>query len=132
MSQRAGGMNWEPPQFNMLIIPQPWFAACPADDLEQHEHAALGQRVARMFVVNTRPDSNRYCQLGAEEAKLPRAQPSREYTSAHEGNTSRIAPGEEGAIAGGPVLTGRETMTAELEVVVDRSVNREKLLRVPG
>jgi hypothetical protein len=61
----------------------------------------------------------RYCQLGAEEAELPRAQPSREYTSAHEGNTSRIAPGEEGAIKGNSVLTGPETMTAELEVVVD-------------
>ena len=33
-----------------------------------------------------------YCQLGAEEAQLRRAQPSREYTSAHEGNTGRIAP----------------------------------------
>jgi hypothetical protein len=73
-----------------------------------------------------------YCQLGAEEAKLPRAQPSREYTSAHEGNTSRIAPGEEGAITSSSVLTGREAMTAELEVVVDRSVSGEELLRMPG
>jgi hypothetical protein len=73
-----------------------------------------------------------YCQLGAEEAKLPRAQPSREYTSAYECNTGRIAPGEEGAIASSSVLTGRETMTAELEVIVDRSVNREKLLRLLG
>ena len=68
---------------------------------------------------------SRDCQLGAEEAKLPWAQPSREYMSAHESNTSRIAPGEEGAIAGGPVLTGREAVTAEVEVVVDRAVNRE-------
>jgi hypothetical protein len=73
-----------------------------------------------------------YCQLGAEEAKLPRAQPSREYTSAHEGNTSRIAPGEEGAITSSSVLTGREAMTAELEVVVDRSVSGEELLRMSG
>jgi hypothetical protein len=73
-----------------------------------------------------------YCQLGAEEAKLPRAQPSREYTSAHEGNTSRIAPGEEGAITSSSVLTGREAMTAELEVVVDPSVGGEKLLGLPG
>ena len=72
-----------------------------------------------------------YCQVSAEEAKLPQAQPSRQYTLAHEGNTSRIAPGEEGAITGGPVLTGRETMTAELEVVVDRSVSGEKPLGMP-
>ena len=55
-----------------------------------------------------------YCQLGAGEAKLPRAQPCREYTSAHEGNTSRIAPGEEGVLTRNSVLTGRETLTAEL------------------
>ncbi len=73
-----------------------------------------------------------YCQLGAEEGKLPRAQPSREDTSAHEGNAGRIAPGEEGAIAGGPVLTGRETMTAELEVIVDRAMRGEELLRMLG
>ena len=74
----------------------------------------------------------RYCQLGAEKAKLPRAQLSREYTSAHEGNTSRIAPGEEGAVTSSSVLTGRETMTAELEVIVDRSVSGEELLRMPS
>jgi hypothetical protein len=72
-----------------------------------------------------------YCQLGTEEAKLPRAQPSRQYTLAHEGNTSRIAPDAEGVITSSAVLTGRETMTAELEVVVDRSVNGEELLCVP-
>ena len=77
------------------------------------------------------PEPTRYCQHGAEGAQMPRAQASREYTSAHEGNTGRIAPGEEGAIAGGPVLTGREAMTAELEVVVDRSVSGEELLGVP-
>jgi hypothetical protein len=77
-------------------------------------------------------DSQWYCQLGVEEAKLPRAQPSREYTSAHEGNTSRIAPSEEGAIKSSSVLTDREAMTAELEVVVDRSVCGEELLRMPG
>ncbi len=52
--------------------------------------------------------------------------------SAHESNTSRIAPGEEGTIKSNSVLTGRETMTAELEVVVDRSVSGEELLRMPG
>jgi hypothetical protein len=77
-------------------------------------------------------DISGYCQLGAEEAKLPRAQPSREYTSAHEGNTSRIAPGEEGAITSSSVLTGGETMTAELEVIVDPSVGGEELLCMPG
>ena len=73
-----------------------------------------------------------YCQLDAEEAKLPRAPPSHQYTSAHEGNTDRIAPSEEGAIAGGPVLNGQETITAELEVVVDRSVGGEELPRMVG
>jgi hypothetical protein len=72
-----------------------------------------------------------YCRLGAEEVKLPRARLSREYTSAHEGDTGCIAPGEEGAIAGSSVLTGRETMTAELEVVVDRGVSGEKPLSLP-
>ena len=78
------------------------------------------------------PDGSRYCQLGAEDAKLPRAQPSREDTSAQEGNTSRIAPGEEGAITSSSVLTGGKTMAAELEVVVDPSVGGEKLLGLPG
>jgi hypothetical protein len=41
-------------------------------------------------------------------------------------------PSEEGAIKSSSVLTGRETMTAELEVVVDRSVSGEELLRMPG
>ena len=63
---------------------------------------------------------SRDCQLGAEEAKLPWAQPSREYMSAHESN--------KGAITSNSVLTGRETM----EVVVDRSVSGEELLRMPG
>ena len=52
-------------------------------------------------------------------------------TSAYQGNTGRIAPGSEGAIAGSSVLTGGKTMTAELEVVVDRSVSGEKLLGLP-
>ncbi len=78
------------------------------------------------------PHLERFCQLGAEVAKRPQVQPSSQSTSAHEGNTGRIAPGEEGAIAGGPVLTGREAMTAELEVVMNRSVSGEELLRMPG
>jgi MFS family permease len=73
----------------------------------------------------------RYCQLGAEGAKLPRAQPSRQSTSAHEGDTGRIAPGGEGVITRSPIVTGGKTVTAELEVVVDRSVNGEKLLGMP-
>jgi hypothetical protein len=72
-----------------------------------------------------------YCQLGAEEAKLPRAQPSRQSTSAHEGSPGRIAPGGEGVITRSPILTGGKTVTAELEVVVDRSVNGKELLCVP-
>jgi hypothetical protein len=90
--------------------------------------AQSSRTLARTF----RWSAGGYCQLGAEEAKLPRAQPSREYTSAHEGNTSRIAPGEEGAITSSSVLTGGETMTAELEVIVDPSVGGEELLCMPG
>jgi hypothetical protein len=41
-------------------------------------------------------------------------------------------PGIESAIASNAILTGRKTVTAELEVVVDQSVNREKLLRMLG
>jgi hypothetical protein len=93
----------------------------------------LGERFGRPDIVSIEADVlPGYCQLGAEESKLPRAWPSRQYTSAHEGNTSRIAPSEEGAITGGLVLTGRETVTAELEVVVDWSVRGEKLLRIPS
>jgi hypothetical protein len=73
-----------------------------------------------------------YCQLGAEEAKLPRAQPSRQHTSAHEGSTSRIAPRGKGAVPGSAILTGGNAMAAELEVVVDRSVRGEEPLRTPG
>lgn len=72
-----------------------------------------------------------HCQLGAEEAKLPRAQPSRQSTSAHEGSPGRIAPGGEGVITRSTMLTGGKTVTAELEVVVDRSVSGEKLLGMP-
>jgi hypothetical protein len=70
----------------------------------------------------------RYCQLGAQEAKLPREQPSRQYTLAHEGSPGRIAPGGEGVITRSPIFTGGKTVAAELEVIVDRSVNGEKLL----
>jgi hypothetical protein len=57
--------------------------------------------------------------------------PSGQPKSAYQGNTGHIAPRIEGAIAGGSVLTGGKAMAAELEVVVDRSVSGEKLLRVP-
>jgi hypothetical protein len=66
--------------------------------------------------------AKRYCQLGAEEAKLPRAQPSREYTSTHEGSTGGIAPSGEGLITRSPVLIGRQAMTAELAMVGDRAM----------
>jgi hypothetical protein len=41
-------------------------------------------------------------------------------------------PGSEGVLARGPILAGGKMMAAELEVVVDRSVSSEKLLRMPG
>jgi hypothetical protein len=64
----------------------------------------------------------------------PRRQDSRLEPSslACERDTGRIAPRIESALAGGAVLTGGEAMTAELEVVVDRSVGGEELLRLPG
>jgi hypothetical protein len=43
-----------------------------------------------------------------------------------------LAPGIEGAIAGHAILSGGKAMTAELEVIVDRSLNGEKLLGLPG
>ena len=52
--------------------------------------------------------------------------------SAYERCPCRITPGSECTIAGSLILTGGKTMAVELEVVVDRSMNREKLLRVPG
>jgi hypothetical protein len=63
---------------------------------------------------------------------LPQVQPSSQSKSAYEGSTSRIAPGIESAIARSVVLTGGKTVTAELEVVVDRSVSGEKLLGLPN
>src|SRR3954447_6263060 len=81
---------------------------------------------------SNRPRPRRHCQLGAEEAKLPRVQPPREYTSAHEGSPGRIAPGSEGALAGGAALAGGKTMAAELELIVDRSMGGENLLGVAG
>ena len=48
------------------------------------------------------------------------------------GSTHDLAPRSKGAIPRSPILTGGKTMTAELEVVVDRSVDGEKLLRMPG
>jgi hypothetical protein len=41
-------------------------------------------------------------------------------------------PGSEGVLAHSPILAGGKMMAAELEVVVDRSVSGEKLLRVAG
>jgi hypothetical protein len=74
----------------------------------------------------------RDCQLEAGETKLPLAQLSCQPTLSCEGSSCRIAPGSECAIAGSAVLIGGETMTAELEVVMDRAVRGEKLLRVPS
>lgn len=70
-------------------------------------------------------------QLGAEEAKLPWAQPSGQSTSAYQGSTGGLAPRGRGVVTRSPVLTGGKTMTAELEVVVDLSVGGEKLLGMP-
>ncbi len=67
----------------------------------------------------------RDCQLEAEETKLPLAQLSCELTLSCEGSSCRIAPGGGCTIAGSAVLTGGETMTAELEVVMDRAVRAE-------
>jgi hypothetical protein len=73
-----------------------------------------------------------YCQVDAEWTKLAWTQLSGRPGLLDEGTTGRIAPGEEGAITSSSVLTGRETMTVELEVVVDRGVSGEELLRMPG
>ncbi len=51
---------------------------------------------------------------------------------AYERGTRNSTPSGKGAIASSAVLTGAEAMAAELEVVVDRSVGGEELLRVPG
>jgi hypothetical protein len=48
------------------------------------------------------------------------AHPPSQFKSTHEANTGYIALGFEVAIAGGAILTGGKTMTAELEVVVGR------------
>jgi hypothetical protein len=77
-------------------------------------------------------DADGYCQLGAKSAQLVQTYPSRQPKSAYQGNTGHIAPGIEGAIAGGSVLTCGKAMTAELEVVVDRSVGGEELLGMPS
>jgi hypothetical protein len=63
----------------------------------------------------------------------PRTQHSRLVPSslACEGGTGHITQGGEGAIAGSAVLTGREAMATEPEMVVDRAVGGEKLLGVP-
>jgi hypothetical protein len=42
-----------------------------------------------------------------------------------------VVPGSEGVLAHSPELAGGEIMAAELEVVVDQSVNGEKLLGLP-
>ena len=72
-----------------------------------------------------------YCQLDARSAQLLQVLPSSQSRSAYEGSPGRIAPRNESAIAGHAILTGGKTVTAELEVVVDRSVSGEKLLCVP-
>ena len=72
-----------------------------------------------------------YCQLDARSAQLLQVLPSSQSRSAYEGSPGCIAPRNESAIAGHAILTGRKTVTAELEVVVDRSVSGEKLLCVP-
>ena len=49
-----------------------------------------------------------------------------------EGSAGCIMPGSEGVLARSPILASGKVMAAELEVVVDRSVDGEKLLRMPG
>jgi hypothetical protein len=63
-----------------------------------------------------------YCQVDAEWTKLAGAEPSDLSKLLHEGNTGRIAPSGEGVLTRSSVLIGRQAMTAELEVVVDRAV----------
>jgi hypothetical protein len=60
--------------------------------------------------------------------KAVAGKPSRQDTSAYEVSTGRIAPSGEGVVTRSLVLTGREPMAAELEMVVDRAVSGEKLL----
>jgi hypothetical protein len=67
-------------------------------------------------------------QLGAKEATLPLGL----SRLAYERGTCSVTPSGKGAIASSAVCTGGEAMAAELEVVVDRSVNGEKLLSVPN
>ena len=73
----------------------------------------------------------RYCQLGAKSAQLvqscPQASPDQPTRAAPVASRQEI----ESAIAGHAILTGGKTVTAELEVVVDRSVSGEELLGVP-
>lgn len=58
-----------------------------------------------------------YCRPGLEEANQLRAQPSRQYTSAHEGKIGRIALHSEGAIPCSTILAARELMAA-LQVIL--------------
>ncbi len=51
---------------------------------------------------------------------------------AHERCPCRVTPGRKCVFARSPILTGRESMTAELKEVVDRGVSGEKLLGMPG
>jgi hypothetical protein len=91
-----------------------------------------GARQPYMWTAELLEDLPRCCQLGAKSAERRRAQPLSPYISAYEDRTGRIAPDSEGAIAGNSVRTGRQTVTVELEVVVDRGVGGEKQLRLPN
>ncbi len=75
--------------------------------------------------------SRGYCQLHARSAPLPQVLPSSQPKSDYEGSPGRIAPSAKGTITSHAILTGGKTVTAELEVVVDRSVNGEEVLCVP-
>jgi hypothetical protein len=92
-------------------------------------HFAAGQKIGRLlgtlsnWLGFNRHWCGRYCQVDVEWTKLAPAKPSGRPELLYEGSTGHIAPRGEGVIAGRPVLTGGQTMAAELEVVVDLSVN---------
>ena len=103
-------------------------------DASQHIKHSLEKHCSREAAKEIASHKGRfegYCQLDARSAQLPQVLPSSQSRSAYEGSPGRIAPRNESAIAGHAILTGGKTVTAELEVVVDRSVSGEELLCVP-
>jgi hypothetical protein len=97
-------------------------------------HDGAGHRGEGHLLLGTSTPQHRaaaargYCQLDAKETTLPRDL----SRLAYERGTSSIPPSGKGAITSSAVPIGGEAMAAELEVVVDRSVSGEELLRLPG